>query len=118
MHCSRTGENPRRFSTRAADSPADSRYNVAPGAGEPAPHAISERIEGAEVEKFYSVTAELSGGETRVLPVRGRTAGEAFQQAKTNPGVRRVGKVTEITPGDFEALQRGETRRRPAEPAN
>jgi len=60
------------------------------------------------VEKFFSVAAELAGGETRVLPVRGRSAGEAFQQAKTNPGVRRVGKVTEITPGHYEALQRGE----------
>jgi hypothetical protein len=77
-----------------------------PGVG---PFDMSQRIGGAAaVEKFFSVAAELAGGETRVLPVRGRSAGEAFQQAKTNPGVRRVGKVTEITPGHYEALQRGE----------
>ena len=70
------------------------------------------------MEKFYSVAAELAGGETRVLPVRGRTVGEAFQQAKTNPGVRRVGKVTEITPGVYEALQRGETPCQLTEPAS
>jgi hypothetical protein len=70
---------------------------------------MAERIGGAAaVEKFFSVAAELAGGETKVLPVRGRSAGEAFQEAKTNPGVRRVGKVTEITPGHYEALQRGE----------
>jgi hypothetical protein len=95
---------------RAADSPPVAHYNGATWAAEAGPF-IAERIEGAVVEKFYSVAAELAGGETRVLPVRGQTPGEAFQQAKTNPGVRRVGKVTEITPGAYEALQRGETPR-------
>jgi hypothetical protein len=59
------------------------------------------------VAKFFSVLAERQDGTTKLMPAQGNTPGEAFQQIKQTPGVRRVGKVSEISPADYEALLHG-----------
>jgi hypothetical protein len=59
------------------------------------------------VAKFFSVLAERQDGTTKLMPAKGNTPGEAFQQVKQMPGVRRVGKVSEISPADYEALVHG-----------
>ena len=64
-------------------------------------------MEAETLEKFYSVAVEMQDGNKRVLPVRGRTPGGVFQQVKGRPDVRRVGKVTEITRADYDALHAG-----------
>lgn len=67
------------------------------------------------MQKFFSVLAESQDGTTKLVPARGNTPGEAFQQIKQMPGVRRVGKVREISPADYEALLHG--RQPPADSA-
>lgn len=59
------------------------------------------------MEKFFSVLAERQDGTTKLMPAKGNTPGDAFQQVKQMPGVRRVGKVREISPADYEALLHG-----------
>lgn len=59
------------------------------------------------MSKFFSVLAEKQDGTTKLMPAKGNTPGEAFQQVKQTPGVRRVGKVREISPADYEALLHG-----------
>ena len=59
------------------------------------------------MEKFFSVLAERQDGTTKLMPAKGNTPGEAFQQIKQMPEVRRVGKVREISPADYEALLHG-----------
>ena len=58
--------------------------------------------------KFFSVVAEMENGTKALVPAQGGAADEAFRQVKGTPGVRRVGKVTEITQADHDALLRGE----------
>jgi hypothetical protein len=60
------------------------------------------------VEKFFSVVAELADGRTNVLPVQSESSGAAFRQVRDRAGVRRVGRVTEITPDAYQRLERGE----------
>ncbi|HEY2584953.1 MAG TPA: hypothetical protein VGI81_04210 [Tepidisphaeraceae bacterium] len=59
------------------------------------------------MEKFFSVLAEQQDGTTKLMPAKGNTPGDAFQQIKRMPGVRRVGKVREISPADYDALLHG-----------
>ena len=59
-------------------------------------------------EKFFSVVAELADGSTKVVPVRAEAAGAAFREVRVRADVRRVGRVTEITPDAYEHLERGE----------
>lgn len=63
------------------------------------------------MEKWYTVVAEMAGGETTVVRLRAATPSAVFQQVKAMPGVRRVGKVTE---GDPDPGQ--EPRRREGQP--
>ena len=49
------------------------------------------------MEKSYSVAVEMADGEKRVLTLQGASSGEVFQQVKAMPGVRRVGKVSELS---------------------
>ena len=65
-------------------------------------------------EKYFSVVVETGDGKSRSLPVRGETSGQVFQQARQQPEVRRVGKVTEITRAAFDAIVEG----RAPEPEN
>ena len=60
------------------------------------------------MERLYSAVAEFEDGRRKVLPVRGESHGSVFQQVKQMPGVRRVGKVAEVSQAAFEALGRGE----------
>jgi hypothetical protein len=76
-------------------------------------------------ERYFSVVVETGDGKSKALPVRGESSGQAFQQARQQPDVRRVGKVTEISRAVFDAIVEGrepaaasaseEARRHPAE---
>jgi hypothetical protein len=57
-------------------------------------------------EKFYSVIAEFADGATKTVPVRGGSSGEAFRKVRETPGVRRVGRVTEVTQRDHLHTER------------
>jgi len=59
-------------------------------------------------EKFFSVVAVLADGTTSVVGVRSESSGAAFRQVRDRADVRRVGRVTEITPDAFARLERGE----------
>ena len=52
------------------------------------------------MEKFFSAVVELEGGEHKTLRVHGPSKGAVFQQVKAMPGVRRVGKVSELSSPD------------------
>jgi hypothetical protein len=58
------------------------------------------------MEKFFSVVAELADGTTQVLSAKGQSSGDAFRQVRERPDVRRVGRVSEITPAGFDNLER------------
>jgi hypothetical protein len=58
-------------------------------------------------DKFFSVVAELEDGTSKVLPVRAGASGEAFRHARELPGVRRVGRVAEISEAAFAGLGQG-----------
>jgi hypothetical protein len=58
-------------------------------------------------DKFFSVVAELEDGTSKVLPVRAGAPGEAFRHARELPGVRRVGRVAEISEIAFTDLGQG-----------
>jgi hypothetical protein len=60
-------------------------------------------------DKFFSVVAELEDGTSKVLPVRAGASGEAFRHARELPGVRRVGRVAEVSEAAFAALGEGRT---------
>jgi hypothetical protein len=49
------------------------------------------------LERFFSVVVETEDGRTETLRLSGASPGAAFQQAKQTPGVRRVGKVAELS---------------------
>lgn len=59
------------------------------------------------MEKFFSVTVEYKDGTTQTMAARGESQGSVFQQIKQTPGVRRVGKVSEVSPAVFEAVRHG-----------
>lgn len=59
------------------------------------------------MEKFFSVSVEFNDGTTKAVAARGESQGSVFQQVKQMPGVRRVGKLTEVTPSVHEAVQHG-----------
>ncbi len=59
-------------------------------------------------EKFFSVVAALADGSTKVVPVRAEAPGAAFREVRDRADVRRVGRVTEITPDAYQRLERGE----------
>jgi len=69
-------------------------------------------------EKFFSVVVQTSDGKTRAVPLRGESSGQVFQQARQQPDVRRVGKVTEISQGAFDAIVEGREPATDAEPAH
>src|SRR4051812_35949508 len=69
-------------------------------------------------EKVFSVIAETRDGTTQTLSVRGRTPGEVFQQVKEMPGIRRVGRVTEVTRGGDRAGKAVERHRPHAAPGS
>jgi hypothetical protein len=69
-------------------------------------------------EKVFSVVAETRDGTTQTLSVRGRTPGEVFQQVKEMPGIRRVGRVTEVTRGGDRAGKAVERHRPHAAPGS
>ena len=52
------------------------------------------------MEKFYSAAVELQGGEHKTIRVHGPSLSAVFQQLKAMPGVRRVGKVSELSSPD------------------
>jgi hypothetical protein len=58
-------------------------------------------------DKFFSVVAELEDGTSKVLPVRAGAPGEAFRRAREVPGVRRVGRVVEISEAALADLGQG-----------
>lgn len=58
------------------------------------------------MEKFFSVSVEFNDGTTKSVAARGESHGSVFQQIKQMPGIRRVGKVTEVTPG-VQSAQHG-----------
>jgi len=58
-------------------------------------------------EKCFSVVAELADGSSKVLPVRAGSSGEAFRQVRETPGVRRVGRVSEISEAVLAELGEG-----------
>jgi hypothetical protein len=58
-------------------------------------------------EKFFSVVAELEDGTSKVVPVRAGSSGEAFRHARELPGVKRVGRVAEISESAFADLGEG-----------
>lgn len=58
-------------------------------------------------EKYFSVVVETGDGKTGILPVRGESSGQVFQQAKQQHDVRRVGKVTELSRAAFDAIVEG-----------
>jgi hypothetical protein len=58
-------------------------------------------------EKSFSVIAEFADGTTKVVPVHSESSGQAFRQVREMPGVRRVGRVAEITPGTAHDLAQG-----------
>lgn len=76
------------------------------------------------MERFFSVVVEREDGRTETLRLSGATPGAAFQQAKQTPGVRRVGKVAEVSSrnapdpvhpgGGAGAVSSGPTQRAPA----
>ena len=66
------------------------------------PDTMTQRS--AALEKFHSVIVELECGERKTLPVRGASSGAVFQQVKSMPGIRRVGRVAEVNQAAFEAL--------------
>lgn len=49
------------------------------------------------MERFFSVVVEKEDGRAETVRLSGSTPGAAFQQAKQMPGVRRVGKVAEVS---------------------
>lgn len=59
------------------------------------------------MEKFFSVSVEFNDGTTKAVAARGESHGSVFQQIKQMPGIRRVGKVTEVTPSVHESVQHG-----------
>jgi hypothetical protein len=59
------------------------------------------------VEKFFSVSVEFNDGTTKAVAARGESHGLVYQQIKQMPGVRRVGKVAEVSPGVHEAVKHG-----------
>ena len=65
------------------------------------------------MDKFYSVVTETFDGEKRDVAIRGQSPGDAFQQVKAMPGVRRVGRVSEISAGEHEALVSGKPKPAP-----
>ena len=78
-------------------------------------HAGISRSCGAQV--FFNHVAEMEDGKQKTLPVRGKTSSDVFQKVKAMPGVRRVGKVTEISEAAHDALVHGKPHAdRPAEP--
>lgn len=59
------------------------------------------------MEKFFSVSVEFNDGTTKAVPARGESNASVYQQIKQMPGVRRVGKVAEISPAAHEAVKHG-----------
>lgn len=59
------------------------------------------------MEKFFSVAVEYKDGTVRTMAAQGDSQGAVFQQIKQLPGVRRVGKVSEVSAADFEAVRHG-----------
>lgn len=59
------------------------------------------------MEKFFSVSVEFNDGTTKAVAARGESHGAVYQQIKLMPGVRRVGKVAEVSPGIHEAVKHG-----------
>lgn len=55
------------------------------------------------VERFFSVSVELTDGRSTQLKVRGESPAEVFKDVRARSDVRRVGKVTEINEGAFQS---------------
>jgi len=55
------------------------------------------------VERFFSVSVELTDGRSTQLKVRGESAAEAFKEVRSRADVRRVGKVSEIAESAFHS---------------
>lgn len=55
------------------------------------------------VERFFSVSVELSDGRSTQLKVRGDSPAEVFKDVRARSDVRRVGKVTEIGEDAFHS---------------
>jgi outer membrane biosynthesis protein TonB len=58
-------------------------------------------------DKFFSVTVQLEDATSKVLPMRAASSGDAFRAARETAGVRRVGRVAEITEAAFVGLGEG-----------
>lgn len=59
------------------------------------------------MEKFFSVSVEFNDGTTKAVAAHGESASAVYQQMKQLPGVRRVGKVAEVSPDAHESVTRG-----------
>src|SRR4051794_31689372 len=68
--------------------------------------------------RLYSVSVEMADGTSTVVRVQGQTSGEAFQQVKQMPGVRRVGRVVEGTQMSSGARQDSPRQNRSDSPRN
>ncbi|QOV91271.1 hypothetical protein [Humisphaera borealis] len=55
------------------------------------------------VERFFSVSVELTDGRSTQLKVRGESPAEVFKDVRARADVRRVGKVVEIDEGSFHS---------------
>ena len=58
------------------------------------------RFKESELEKFFSAAVELEDGERMTIRVKGPNLSAVFQQVKAMPGIRRVGKVSELSSPD------------------
>ena len=69
-------------------------------------------------EKTFTVAAEMEDGTTQFLTVRAESPSQAFGQARSMPGVRRVGRVSEggaaAAGADHGRRERSERRERNA----
>ena len=57
------------------------------------------------VERLFTVIAEFADGTTRTVRVRGESPSEVYQQVRTMDGVRRVGRVTEVSEQVFNSRE-------------